>query len=302
MTRKSQRRSDPTLADRSVNAALRLVLALSARLPYRTRMAVMGFVAARIATPLAGWDRRIRSNLALIWPELPEQDVRRLIRQVPDNFGRAVAEIYAGAPFVERVRNAPLEGPGVGALMALHEANAPALLVTGHFGNYDALRAALIARGIRVGGLYNPMDNALVNDHYVAAIERIGKPLFARGRRGLAEMVQFLRSGGMVGLVADQHMKRGTALDFLGQPALTALSAAEMALKYEAALIPVYAVRQADRISFRLFVEAPIPASDAVTMTQALNDSLAARVRANPEQWLWIHRRWKGTADLRSPT
>jgi KDO2-lipid IV(A) lauroyltransferase len=58
-------------------------------------------------------------------------------------------------------------------------------------------------------------------------------------------------------------------------------------------LFPVYGIRQPDGLSYVIEVEAQVPASDAVTMTQALNDSLEAQVRAHPEQWLWTHRRWK---------
>jgi len=82
-------------------------------------------------------------------------------------------------------------------------------------------------------------------------------------------------------------------LDFLGKPAPTALSAAEMALRYDALLVPIYAERLENGIDFRITVEAPIPPSDAITMTQALNDSLSWAVRRRPGQWLWVHRRWK---------
>jgi KDO2-lipid IV(A) lauroyltransferase len=80
---------------------------------------------------------------------------------------------------------------------------------------------------------------------------------------------------------------------FFGKPAATALSAAELSLKYDAPLIPIYGVRQPNGLDFKIIVEEPVPPSDAVTMTQALNDSLEALVREHPEQWLWMHRRWK---------
>jgi KDO2-lipid IV(A) lauroyltransferase len=106
-------------------------------------------------------------------------------------------------------------------------------------------------------------------------------------------MMKFLRDGGMVAFGFDQYFKRGADLTFFGQPARTPLSAAEMALKMKADLIPVYAIRQKDGLSFRIIVEAPVPHSDAETMTQALNDALEMRVRAHMDQWFWIHRRWK---------
>ena len=279
------------LQDRFLRGLFWLMLAL----PYGWRVPLAGWVVSRIVAPLAGYRRRIRENLALILPDLPKAEVERLVRAVPDNVGRTLIEIYSGAEFVARAVSHPLTGDGVAALEAAHQAGRPVILVTGHFGNYDASRAALIAKGYRVGALYNPMKNAYFNDHYVRAIGQIGQPLFPRGKRGLGEMVRHLRSGGMLGLLMDQAMRHGAALTFFDHPAMTALSAAELALKYDALVVPTYAIRQPDGLTFEIIVEAPIPHGTPEAMTQALNDSLEALVRRNLDQWFWIHRRWKGT-------
>jgi len=263
------------------------------RLPYRMRVPLCGWVTSRVIAPLAGYRQRIRANLALVLPDLPEAEVRRIALAVPDNVGRTLIEMYSGDEFVAHAVGQPLIGPGVQALEAAHRAGRPVILVTGHFGNYDAGRAALIARGYPVGVLYLPMANRHFNDHYVAAISRIGTPLFARGRQGLAEMVRHLRAGGMLGMMVDQHMTHGEELTFFGREARTALSAAELALRYDAMLVPTYAVRKADGLNFDIIIEAPIPAGTPDAMTQALNDSLEAMVRRHLDQWLWIHRRWK---------
>ncbi|TMV76841.1 lysophospholipid acyltransferase family protein, partial [Thioclava sp. BHET1] len=91
----------------------------------------------------------------------------------------------------------------------------------------------------------------------------------------------------------DQHMGNGARLRFFGQDALTSLSAAELALKYEALCVPAYAIRQPNGLDFEVLIEAPIPHGPAEEMTQALNDSLEAQVRQHMDQWFWIHRRWK---------
>ena len=285
--------SHHTLANWLQDRALRALFWAMLRLPYRLRVPLAGWVVSHIVAPLAGYRRRIRENLALILPDLPAAEVNRIVRAVPDNVGRTLIEIYSGAEFTAHAVSHPLTGEGVAALEAAHQAGRPVILVTGHFGNYDASRAALIARGYRVGALYNPMKNPWFNDHYVAAISQIGTPLFARGKKGLGDMVRHLRSGGMLGLLMDQAMRHGAALTFFDQTAMTALSAAELALKYDALVIPTYAVRQADGLSFKIIVEAPIAHSTAEAMTQALNDSLEAVVRQNIDQWFWIHRRWK---------
>jgi KDO2-lipid IV(A) lauroyltransferase len=263
------------------------------RLPYKTRLAVSGWVSARLIGPIAGYNARSRENLARVWPDMTPAERNRLARAVSDNVGRSFIELYSTTEFLAAARALPPQGAGLAELAEAAKENRPVLLITGHFGNYEASREALTALGYQIGGLYRPMKNQHFNGHYVAAMGRFGTPLFPRGREGLGDMIRFLKSGGMLGMVIDQHMNSGEILDFLGLPARTALSAADLALKYNALLIPAYAIRQPDGVTFQTQVEAPIPHTDARQMTQALNDSLAAQVRAHPEQWFWIHRRWK---------
>ncbi|MCB2110775.1 MAG: lysophospholipid acyltransferase family protein [Defluviimonas sp.] len=283
----------PTLGDRISDRAFRSLFALALRLPYERRVPLAGWIVARLVAPLAGYSSRVRANLARICPELSAATVHDLVRRVPDNVGRTVMELYSGPEFVARVRDLPLSGPGAAALEAAHREGRPVILATGHFGNYDVARAALIARGYRVGALYKPMRNPLFNAHYLKTISAIGTPLFPRGQRGMGQMLRFLKQGGMLGLLMDQHMAHGAPVTFFGQTARTATSAADLALRYRAELIPVYGIREPDGLSFRIIVEAPIAHGDPVEMTQAINDSLEALVRAHMDQWFWIHRRWK---------
>jgi len=282
----------PSCKHRLENLAVTLFVGSALRLPYRVRVRFFGWLAEHVMAPLSGVNKRIRANLAHVFPEMPEAEVKRLCRAVANNVGRAFIELFSGPEFARHAAATPIEGPGLAALEEAHAHNRPVVLITGHLGNYDVARAAAIARGFRIGALYAPMLNPLVNRRYVAAIESIGTPLFPRGREGMAGMLRFLRSGGMLGVVIDQYSKNGVELDFLGKPAPTALSAAELALKYDALLVPGYAVRQPDGLGFRIHIEAPVPHSDPATMTQALNDSLSAQVRANMDQWFWLHRRW----------
>ncbi len=280
-------------AKRRRNTVLRALIGLLLALPYTWRVPLCGWVMAYVIAPFAGYNKRVRENLALILPDLPEAEVKRMVRAVPRNVGRTLIEIYSGTEFIKRATAEPLKGEGLTALDAAHAAGRPVILVTGHFGNYDASRAALIARGYRVGALYRPMGDKNFNTHYVDAISLIGTPVFPRGRAGLADMVRFLRSGGMLGLLIDQHMGHGETLSFFGHPAMTALSAADLALKYDALVVPTYAVRRANGLDFEIIIEAPIPHGTPQEMTQALNDSLERLVRKHLDQWFWIHRRWK---------
>lgn len=272
---------------------IRAIIGLAMIVPYNLRVPMAGWIVSRIVAPLAGYSKRVRQNLDFVLPDLPETEVRRLMRAVPDNAGRTLIEIWSGKSFTSRFSGESLTGPGVEPLKEAHRAGRPVVLITGHFGNYDAPRAALIAAGFKVGALYREMNNGYFNPHYVAAISQIGEPVFPRGRRGLGGLVKFLRSGGMAGFLNDLYMWDGADLQFFGKTAPTAISAAELALKYDALVVPVYGVRQANGLDFKVLCEAPIPHGNPLEMSQAMNDNLEALVRDNMEQWFWIHRRWK---------
>jgi len=273
-----------------------LAMALLRPLPYHRRIPALGWLGAHVIGPLAGMRGRIRANLAYVLPDLPKTEVERLCLQVPDNMARTIGEIFTGAEFLKRAQDSRVEGGGLDALRDAHSTGRPVLLVTAHLGNYDAARGFLLAQGFNVAGFYMPMTNPAFNRRYVAAISKIGEPVFARGRDGLAGMLRFLRGGGMVGMVVDHYMAHGVPMEFMGKPARTALSAAEMALKYKALLVPVYGLRQPDGLNFVVRIEPPVPHSDAVSMTRALNASLEALVQAHMDQWMWSHRRWKNVA------
>lgn len=277
------------------NLILRGLIGLALLMPYKTRVRTMGWLVQSVVAPLAGYRKRIRANLAHVMPELPESDVARLCRDVPNNAGRTLIELYSGSEFVARAQTAAMVGPGYAALEAARAAGRPVILVTGHFGNYDVSRAALIARGHNMGALYRRMSNPYFNAHYVRSITSIGTPMFEQGRKGMSQMVRHIKAGGVLGILTYLHAYGGARLDFFGKPAVTSLITAELALKYNAALIPVYAVRKENGLDFEIVVQDEIAHSDPETMTQAVNDGLEALVRENMHQWFWIHRRWKNT-------
>lgn len=276
---------------RSYSRALLALMRLPMILPYRSRLSVIGWLMAYVVAPLAGYDRRVRENLALVLPDLPEKEVRRLMRAVPANTGRMLMETESAEDFKNQLADVELTGPGLAAIDAARAEGRPIVALSGHFGNPQAIRVLLLQRGYQMGVLYRPVNDPALEQAFGAHLAKIGEPVFPRGRRGLAQMVRFLRQGNTISILLDQYVNRGAPVTFFGQLAPTSLNAAEMALKYDALMVPMYGIRRGR--SFEVIIEDPIPHSDPVTMTQAFNDSLEARVRADMDQWLWIHRRWK---------
>ncbi len=226
-------------------------------------------------------------------PHLTEQQKTKLARSINKNIGRTIFELFSPEQFSNFARAAKIIGPGFKDLKVANKSGRPIILVSGHYGNYDVVRAKLKNEDIDVGALYKPMQNKYFNQLYLDKISKIGHPLFARGRSGMTEMVRYLKMGNCVAILFDQVMGKGEQLEFFGKTAYTATSVAKMAIKYNAVLIPFFSERQTDGLSFELFFGTPISHGDPKKMTQQLNDMLEDRIKTNMDQWLWTHKRWK---------
>lgn len=280
-------------ADWWADRVLRALLGAVMQLPFRWRIPFMGWLMGWVIGPLTGYRKRAASHLAMVYPDLSVDQRRRLATQVCDNFGRTLIENYSWRAFGAHLQNTKATGPGLAALAKARDQERAVIFVTGHFGNHEAPRHVLTQMGYTIGGLYRPMANAYFNDHYAKTMSSWGGPVFAQGRQGTIGFAKHLRGGGMATLLFDVANAGGVNLPFLGHPARTALSAAELALRFNAVMIPYFAIRQEDGLSFEVVVEDPIPHTTAEEMMAQATQRLEAHVAIHPAQWFWVHRRWK---------
>lgn len=280
-------------ADWLADKALRALISTVLMLPYETRVAMMGRTLRSAIGPLVGYRKRAEENLSLIYPDLPATERRRIAEGVCDNFGRTIIENYSYRELSERLSDTALTGEG---LTALHEAKVekrPVIFVTGHFGNHEVPRHVLTKAGYDVGGLYRKMSNSYFNEHYAKTMTSWGGPVFEQGRSGTMGFARHLKSGGMGTLLFDVNMAGGIPIPFLGRTAMTAPSAAELAQRFDALVLPYFGIRQPDGLSFKVEIEAPVSGQDVAEMMSNITKRLEARIENTPEQWFWIHRRWK---------
>lgn len=273
------------------NLVVRGLIGMALAIPYRWRVPFMGRVMRGPLGRITGYHQRIMANLALIWPEMPVAEQLKIAAQCLDNAGRSLIENYSGAELMRRMGQVRPQGPGVAALVKAKAEGRAVILASGHLGNYEAARACLVKQGFDVGGLYRPMSNPYFNAHYVQTMKAFGPTVYPQGRAGTSGFVKHLKAGNALVLMIDPRAP-GAIIDFMGHPAKTSLSAAELALRYNADLIPFYGIRQPDGLTFSVELEAPVPHGSAVEMMTQLTNSLEAQVRAHPGQYFWIHRRW----------
>ena len=239
--------------------------------------------------------RRFDREAKRVFPDMKRSARAKLGRDMGRQMGQTLFEIYHDHEFQTQLHKFHGSGPGIAALKEANAAGKGAIIVSGHFGQWEAVRAVVKMNGMESGAVYRPHKNRHYERRIWSAIEAGGIPIMATGRVGTKALVRHLREGGIVSILLDEKFAEGVRLPFLGIDALTSLSAAQLALKYDLPMIPAYGIRREDGHSFRVEFEAPIPHTDAITMTRAFNDSLSARILENPDQWYWMLRRWDGS-------
>jgi len=238
--------------------------------------------------------RRVDRELRRVYPDMPRSERMVLCHKMGRNMGRTLFEILHCTEFQTLHERNIVSGPGLATLQQAHAVGKGAIIVSGHFGQWEAIRSALKARGMETGAVYRPQTNRHYERRLFAGIEAGGKPILATGKIGTRALVRHIRKGGFIAILLDEKYTDGARLPFLGHPALTSLAAAQLALKYDLPMVPAFGTRTGDGTQFNVEFDAAIAPSDSLTMTQTFNDNLSDRILNDPDQWYWMLHRWKG--------
>lgn len=183
-----------------------------------------------------------------------------------------------------------------------------ALLLTPHYGNWELAGYLLALFGFDVAAIMRPLDNVYLNRYVVDVRRRTGLELI--DKKGAMESAEdILARGGALGFIADQNAgSKGLFVDFFGIKASTYKSIGLLAMARETPIIVGYARRLGNRFEFEVGVERIIrPAEwrdqrDPLRwITQEFTNAMEASIRRAPEQYLWIHRRWKSRPKGEAP-
>ncbi|MCY4447177.1 MAG: lysophospholipid acyltransferase family protein [Rhodobacteraceae bacterium] len=270
------------------------ILEFSLRLvPYNYRIHLGGQIMQRMIAPRTGMKERVQENLKFIYPDMPEHQRDEVTGKVINNFGRFYFEFFSSKEFLRRSAHFKLSGEGLEEFRHAASQNKPIIIVSGHFGNYEAVRSHLQLQGFQLGGIYRPMANPYFNKLYTRTMKNYGKPVFPTTLEGTKEIVKFVQAGNILALLNDQYTQDGLEMPFLGAPAKTSPIFAKIALKYGALVIPSFGIRQTDGLDFEVVMERSIQHTDPVTMAIEFNERLGVHINNHIDQWFWIHRRWK---------
>jgi len=240
-------------------------------------------------------------NLALAFPEKSEDERRRILRAEFSSLGRQLAEVCHFPAYTLENLSDVLVFEDFENFEHAHSRGKGVLIFAGHFGGWELSSFAISMRGHWMHVIMRGMDNEYIQRlilHYrtMHGNKAVDKDDFVRG------LLSAMRAGEVVGMLIDTNMTppQGIFVNFFGIPACTASGLARIALKTDAAVVPTFAIWDETLGKYRLrfdpeveLVRSGDPEGDIKTNTQNFTSVIEDYVRKYPEQWLWVHRRWK---------
>ena len=272
------------------------VIRLVARLPYRALMTLghaLGWLIQRVPSarrPVA------ETNIALCFPGLDAAAQAALVDAHLRDLGLMLMEFALGWLGSERaIARVPMTIEGLEHLEAARAHGRGVLLVGGHFSHLE-LCARLVSRRIRIAGMYRRMDSAVFE--WVVLRARLGYADAMFDKDDIRGTVKYLRVGGTLWYAPDQDMrsKDNVFVPFFGVPAATITATHHLARLSGAAVIPFFHRRLPDGQGYVLRLGAPLddfPGTSALDDTARINACIEQMVREAPEQYLWVHKRFK---------
>lgn len=280
------------LETRVARILLRGMLALT---PVRASAIMGGFL--RAVGPFLPVSRVADCNLRLALPALDAAARRRVLRGMWENLGRSLGELPHLAGLRATDSGPGWEVAGREIIQGLAQAG-PVIIFGAHLGNWEVVPTVAGQLGLKLGSFYRAPENKGIDALLRALRGQAGGGFFPKGAQGARQALAHLRDGGVLGVLADQKMNDGIEARFFGQPAMTASALAVLALRLRCPVVPC-AVQRLGPARFRLVFEPPLPLpesgdreADRLALTQAANDRMETWIRASPESWLWLHRRW----------
>ena len=290
----------PSFRHRLEISGVRLVVAALALLPYETARRIGAGIARFAYRPLGIRRRVVERQIQAAFPGLSTDEVSRIARESYEHFGRVAIEIaLLGKYGTERILEQFEGSDDLTAFRAAYAAGNGVLFVAGHLGNWELCAAFAGAQGFPADVVARHMANPLFDAYLKETRERFGVRVMYDDE-AVRQLPRALRAGRGVALVSDQGVKglASVFVPFFGRPAKTPRGAAVFAQRFEVPTMFVAATLQPSGKYW--FHVQTIPVSQNVDREQAIDETVAAYtrvlesfVRRYPEQYFWLHRRWR---------
>ena len=288
----------PTAQDRFEYALARALEGAITHLPAAAAEPVGSAIGSLVRRPFGIRRTTVIENLRRAFPDASDSWLEETARASYAHLGREVVSMVRLSRLSREEVVALTDVPPWPAVEAAVAEGKGALLVTGHYGNWEVAAAAVAARGVPIHAVVKPQRNRLVDRMVQDARARLGIGT-VRMRRAAREVPRLLAKGGVIGIVADQDARSsGVWVPFFGVPASTFRGPAQFAVRYGAAVFAAVARRLPDG-RYRVDGDrVPVERTgdreaDELRLTARLAAHLEQEIRKDPGQYFWFHKRWK---------
>jgi KDO2-lipid IV(A) lauroyltransferase len=272
----------------------------------RKRMADVAGRFMRLTGPRLKEHRIGRANLAAAFPEKTADEIEHILGGVWDNLGRVAAEFA----HIDRLQVFDPDPDDMGDIIYTPQAYArfqelrrdgkPALIFAAHLANWELPALVATKHGLDATVLYRRPNIGAVSDAVIQIRQGSMGTLVPTGLDAPVKLARILEAGGHVAMLVDQHYVNGVDVTFFGRRCKANPFIARLARQVECPIHGTRIVRLPDRHRFRVdLTEAVAPARDAegkvdiAGTMQTITSVIEGWVREHPEQWLWVHRRWR---------
>lgn len=237
-----------------------------------------------------------KTNLRWAFPQITDGEMTQIMGKMYDNFGRTFVEFIQLDKINPEKMNIQMTIKGQEWIDEVLKSGKGAIFFSGHYGNWEVGPWLYSQCGLPLTPIYRHLNNPYL-DHYMRQLRlSISPQVILKGPRSGQECFRALKKGQSLVLLADQKMNEGINVPFFGRPAPTPVGIAKLAL---AAGVPIYPtkVKRIGKCNFELTIYPPLSMENEVDptlhiMTQ-VNQYLESWIKESPEQWFWVHRRWK---------
>ncbi len=283
--------------ERAIYRALVIVSAIGRRIPLRAGR-ILGRALGRLAYHVVRRERRkALANLAIAFPEWSEAKRIETAKAMFRHFGMSLFEI-AWLPNMDvKLRDELTVVEGMEPLLELMDAGRGVVVFTAHCGNWEWMSYVVGLFGRPTAVLQRERNAPEMNRYITELRARSGVRTIDRGSASAGrELIQSLRRGGILAFLIDQNLRtESVRVPFFGRPALTPIGPAKLAVRTESIVVDIL-VERFPNGRHRLKVGEPFAVSrddDPVALTERMTRIIEAQVRRVPEQWVWIHDRWR---------
>lgn len=241
--------------------------------------------------------RRALEHLALAFPDWSPRRRRTTARRMFHHLGMSLAEILWLPRLDPATRDRTTDVEGLEQTLAMVRGGRGMVAYTGHCGNWEWLACCVASYGVPLTVLQRERDEAEVNQFITDVRARFGIATIDRGSTAAArEMLRALKHAGALAFLVDQNIRAESAkVPFFGRPALTPIGPARLAIRAGVPVVGIFIERRANGTQYIVFDE-PIETTrddDPIALTARMTARIEAQIRRAPEQWVWMHERWR---------